>query len=89
MTISSCVCGLLVLTGGDDDSEPELDYFEKIVEEGKSLLIFICNFHVLSSFLLIYICELHWKLSHVLTRTTAVTYRLRSLFFGKLLLIYI
>ena len=28
---------------------------------GKSLLIYICNFHVLSNLLLIYICKLHWK----------------------------
>ena len=28
---------------------------------GKSLLIYICNFHVLSHFLLIYICKLHWN----------------------------
>ena len=27
---------------------------------GKSLLIYICNFHVLSHLLLIYICKLHW-----------------------------
>ena len=35
------------ILGGDED-------------EGKSLLIYICNFHVLSDFLLIYICKLHW-----------------------------
>jgi hypothetical protein len=28
---------------------------------GNSLLIYICNFHVLSHLLLIYICKLHWK----------------------------
>lgn len=33
MMITSCVCGLIVLTGGDDDAEPELSYFEKIVDE--------------------------------------------------------
>ena len=27
---------------------------------GKLLLIYICNFHVLSHLLLIYICKLHW-----------------------------
>ena len=27
---------------------------------GKFLLIYICNFHVLSHLLLIYICKLHW-----------------------------
>ena len=30
---------------------------------GKSLLIYICNFHVLSHLLLIYICKLHWNLN--------------------------
>jgi hypothetical protein len=29
--------------------------------EGESLLIFICNFHVLSHLLLIYIYKLHWN----------------------------
>ena len=29
--------------------------------EGKLLLIYICNFHVLSHLLLIYICKLHWN----------------------------
>ena len=29
---------------------------------GKFLLIYICNFHVLSNLLLIYICKLHWRL---------------------------
>ena len=29
---------------------------------GKFLLIYICNFHVLSNLLLIYICKLHWNL---------------------------
>ena len=28
--------------------------------EGNFLLIYICNFHVLSHLLLIYICKLHW-----------------------------
>ena len=28
---------------------------------GKSLLIYVCNFHVLNHFLLIYICKLHWN----------------------------
>ena len=28
---------------------------------GKLLLIYICNFHVLSHLLLIYICKLHWN----------------------------
>ena len=29
---------------------------------GESLLIYICNFHVLNDLLLIYICKLHWNL---------------------------
>ena len=29
---------------------------------GKLLLIYICNFHVLSHFLLIFICKLHWNM---------------------------
>ena len=28
---------------------------------GKLLLIYICNFHVLSHLLLIYMCKLHWN----------------------------
>ena len=32
---------------------------------GKLLLIYICNFHVLSNLLLIYICKLHWNSSDV------------------------
>ena len=30
---------------------------------GNSLMIYICNFHVLSHLLLIYICKLHWNLN--------------------------
>jgi Glutamate synthase central domain len=33
---------------------------------GKSLLIYICNFHVLSHLLLIYIRKLHWNLNTML-----------------------
>ena len=33
------------------------------VDPGKLLLIYICNFHVLSDSLLIYICKLHWNLN--------------------------
>ena len=33
MMITSCVCGLIALTGGGEDNEPELEYFEKIVGE--------------------------------------------------------
>ena len=29
--------------------------------EGKLLIIYICNFHVLSHLLLIYMCKLHWN----------------------------
>ena len=36
---------------------------EIITETGKLLLIYICNFHVLSHLLLIYICKLHWNLN--------------------------
>jgi hypothetical protein len=32
---------------------------------GNFLLIYICNFHVLSNFLLIYICKLHWNLRYI------------------------
>ena len=32
---------------------------------GKLLLIYICNFHVLSHLLLIYICKLHWNLDMI------------------------
>ena len=30
---------------------------------GNFLLIYICNFHVLSNLLLIYVCKLHWNLN--------------------------
>ena len=43
---------------------------------GKLLMIYICNFHVLSHLLLIYICKLHWNLYDVRMS-------------GKFLLIYI
>ena len=36
--------------------------------EGNFLLIYICNFHVLSNLLLIYIYKLHWNLSLPRTR---------------------
>ena len=32
---------------------------------GKLLMIYMCNFHVLSHLLLIYICKLHWNFTHV------------------------
>ena len=33
---------------------------DRYYQSGKFLLIYICNFHVLSDLLLIYICKLHW-----------------------------
>ena len=33
---------------------------------GKLLMIYMCNFHVLSNLLLIYICKLHWNFLKVL-----------------------
>ena len=42
----------------ETDEEVEVDPF---LLPGESLLIFICNFHVLSHLLLIYICNLHWN----------------------------
>ena len=36
---------------------------------GYFLLIYICNFHVLSHFLLIYICKLHWNQGSVLYKS--------------------
>ena len=33
------------------------------MQSGKLLIIYICNFHVLSHLLLIYICKLHWNIS--------------------------
>ena len=32
-------------------------------QSGISLLIYMCNFHVLSHLLFIYICKLHWNLN--------------------------
>jgi hypothetical protein len=29
--------------------------------QGEFLLLYICNFHILSHLLLIYICKLHWN----------------------------
>ena len=37
--------------------------YSEVLQAGKLLLIYICNFHVLSHLLLIYICELHWNLN--------------------------
>ena len=36
-----------------------------LLREGKLLLIYICNFHVLNHLLLIYICKLHWNMKRV------------------------
>lgn len=33
MMITSCVCGVIALTGGGEDSEPSLEYFDEIIEE--------------------------------------------------------
>ena len=32
-------------------------------DEGKLILIYMCNFHVLTHLLLIYICKFHWKIT--------------------------
>ena len=55
----------------DDDEKMSLMNLSKLranpslytypLPEGKSLMIYICNFHVLSHLLLIYICKLHWN----------------------------
>ena len=37
--------------------------------QGNFLLIYICNFHVISHLLLIYICKLHWNLKKVLWKS--------------------
>ena len=39
--------------------------FSVLRQEGKLLMIYICNFHVLSNLLLIYICKLHWKTANI------------------------
>jgi hypothetical protein len=56
---------MLAKAGADTSIE---DYRGKVAEElsngeGNFLLIYICNFHVLSHLLLIYICKLHWNLN--------------------------
>ena len=33
MMITSCVCGLIALTGQNEDAEPDLKYFEDIIDE--------------------------------------------------------
>jgi hypothetical protein len=60
---------------------------------GNLLLIYICNFHVLSRLLLIYICKLHWNLNTMFA-CSVDRMALGNLSFlltrsGKLLLIYI
>jgi hypothetical protein len=42
-----------------------VDPWQVTIIEGYFLLIYICNFHVLSHFLLIYICKLHWNLNTI------------------------
>ena len=37
------------------------------------LMIYICNFHVLSNLLLIYMCKLHWNLRPPANRSAAVS----------------
>ena len=39
---------------------------DETVTQGNFLLIFICNFHILSLLQLIYICKLHWNWSRKL-----------------------
>ena len=42
---------------------PPLESQYDVRMSGKFLLIYICNFHVLSNLLLIYLCKLHWNLT--------------------------
>ena len=58
--VSLCACGMLsnMATGLTIDA-----YGPVSDNAGNSLLIYICNFHVLSNLLLIYICKLHWNLN--------------------------
>ena len=44
--------------------ESDMEIYREIDEKREQvhfLLIYICNFHVLSHLLLIYICKLHWN----------------------------
>ena len=41
----------------------DVRFTEKISDEGNLLMIYVCNFHILSLLLLIYICKLHWNRS--------------------------
>ena len=43
--------------------EKDVSKFVLCPMPGKLLMIYICNFHVLSHLLLIYICKLHWNLN--------------------------
>ena len=63
---------------------------------GELLLIYICNFHVLSHLLLIYICKLHWNLNttelkNKMSQVSAIAYSPAKTLFttGESLLIYI
>ena len=53
----------LMMIQNDDLIQTFLNFNETIRRPvtGKLLLIYLCNFHVLSNFLLIYICKLHWN----------------------------
>ena len=50
--------------------------YSDFLDQGKSLLIYIWNFHVLSNLLLIYICKLHWNIN--MTSWTKIYPRLCS-----------
>ena len=47
----------------DNEGDEMIDEAGNLILTGKSLLIYICNFHVLSHLLLIYIRKLHWNLN--------------------------
>ena len=54
----------MVLSSTDFSGNRKLDADNRAGRPtGESLLIYICNFHVLSHLLLIYICKLHWNLN--------------------------
>ena len=43
-----------------NDLKAALEHATNLLREVNLLIIYICNFHVLSHLLLIYICKLHW-----------------------------
>ena len=73
--ISEVVCRRSPIEGGEEEILSLSEYtssglshsfthtFAAGGKEGNFLLIYICNFHVLSYLLLIYICKLHWNLN--------------------------